>query len=218
MNRKRKNTYRFLCLALSFCFVLNVSLFAFIPDTRIASASVASNPFEAAIEKAVRETIQEQVPLLTPQVEQIVLAEVQKTVTQVRETVMQTQAQITIQSKPMDFSQVPSAEEIARIPAQFRDKAAGTAREKAQASIEAEFASAIPVTQEQIKMAMEACLPQIQDQVRASIQTVIPQVSTLIETTLDTKINERVVSMLPEITPLMPAEMANMTPSKSLNK
>jgi len=214
MNRKRKNTYRFLGLALSFCFVLNVSLFAFIPDTRIASASIASNPFEAAIEKAVRETIQEQVPLLTPQVEQIVLGEVQKAMPQVKETVMQSQAQIKIQSKPMDFSQLPSAEVIAQIPAQFRDQAAGTAREKAQASIEEEFASVIPATHEQIKVAIEACLPQIQDQVRASIQNVIPQVSTLIETTLDRKITDKVISMLPEITPLMPAEMASMTPQQ----
>jgi len=214
MNRKRKNTYRSLCLVFSIWFVLNVSLFAFIPETRIAAASVASNPFEAAIEKAVRETIQEQVPILTPQVEQIVLSEVQVTITQVRETVMQTQAKINIQSGPMDFSQLPPAEVIAQIPPQFREQAAGTARERAQASIEAEFALAVPAAHEQIKMAMEECIPQIQDQVRASIQTVIPKVSTLIETNLDQNISAKVLTILPEITPLIPAEMAGMTPQQ----
>lgn len=183
------------------------------------AGAVTGDPFEDAIIAAVVEAVQGQARELAPQVQSLVMAEIDLLEPEIKAIIRSQQEQFHgLTPKQPDLSgimaQLPPANYLAMIPPEFVERTKALALERTREGIVSQFAPIIPGIQEQLAPALEALAPQIQERIKPSIQAVIPQVHALIESRLETAIESKILETLPGIMPLIPREMANLSPEE----
>lgn len=210
---------RVLSLFIMTVFILSNAFTAFAAGPQVVAAPGSSETltFEQGIEAAVlrafdglaEEAGAEVVAAITPEVEAI-SAQMQTAVSGLQ----QQKADIEVNGFVMDESKYPPQSVIDSIP----DQAIAEVREQIQGEIEeniaADFAKTETQIQAQVTAMMISAAPEIVKQLEPAMKALTPKIHQIIDERIDKNIEAEIMKALPDLMPLIPAEMQNMSPEE----